>query len=1070
VAKASAVRDPRSYTPKHLAEKILTTRSALEGERKQVTVLFADVKGSVELSAQLGAEEWHGIMDRFFRILADGVHRFEGTVNQYTGDGIMALFGAPIAHEDHAQRACYAALHLKDELRRYQEDVKRRHAVTFSVRMGINSGEVVVGRIGDDLRMDYTAQGETVGLAHRLQELADPGTAYLSERTAALVSGFFTLHDIGLFEVKGIGKPPRVYELQGPGRLRTRLEVSRSRGFSRFVGREAEMHILETALERAIGGQGQVIGVVGEPGVGKSRLCLEFMERCRGRGLRTNEGHCPPHGKVLPFVPILELLRSYFGIVEHDSPEEARRKIAGTLLLLGEEFREVLPIIFEFLGVGDPERPAPLVDGDARQRALFGFLRRLTQAGAEREPFVVLIDDLHWIDPASDAFVGQFVEAVEGQRVLFVANFRPEYHGAWLRKSYYQQLPLLPLGSEATEALLDDLLGRDGALAPLRAKILDRTRGNPFFVEEVVQALLESGALEGAKGALRLAHTVESLEIPGTVQAVLASRIDRLAEREKRLLGVASVVGMVVPAEILQRVAGLSDADLSASLAKLSEAELLYEAAIYPRAEYAFKHPLTREVAYHSQLVERRHRIHVEVARALEEVEADRLDESAAALAHHYEEAGQRLGAGRWHGRAAEWTEKTDLGQALEHWRKVRRFMSDVSESPEVVALGLLACRKILSIGWHLGLSEDEAPSVFATGRPLAERARDLRSLAILLATYGSLRSSAGACDDFVDKSLEAMRVARQTIDLDLQAVIATFVQIAHLFAGRVREGLAFSESVLRDGLANRVTGSDVAVYNANVCIACLRGIFLLMTGATREALLEIDRAERLAVEHDDRIYRCIVNTIRSWCADITGSDVSVLARGRRGLEIAESVGYRYGIYYALEAIGFGHVLRGEWTDARRALESAVAFAREHRIAGPTAPRSLTHLARVELRLGEIERARSTIEAAVRAGREHHARLLEIQAHLERARILREIDGSDGIEEASLSLGAAERLIEETGAESFRPQVLEERGRLADLCGDTTARDRELAEAHRLYVAIGADGHAARLAKEMAAP
>src|SRR5262245_10522106 len=474
-----ARRDPRSYPPRHLAEKILQSKSALEGERKQVTVLFADVKGSVELSAQLGPEKWHGIMDRFFRVLADGVHRFEGTVNQYTGDGIMALFGAPIAHEDHAQRACYAALHLKEELRRYQEDVKRGHAVTFSVRTGINSGEVVVGRIGDDLRMDYTAQGETVGLAHRLQELADPGTAYVSERTAALVSGLFTLRDLGLFEAKGIGKQLRVHELEGAGRLRTRLEVSRSRGFSRFVGREAEMHALKSALERAISGQGQVVGVVGEPGVGKSRLCLEFVEHCRARGLSTLEGHCPPHGKVLPFVPILEIWRSYFGILEHDSPEEARRKIAGTLLLLGEGFREVLPIVFEFLGVGDPERPAPLVDGDARQRALFSFLRRLTQANAEREPGVVLIDDLHWIDPGSDAFVSQFVEAVEGRRVLFVANFRPEYHGAWLRKSYYQQLPLLPLGPEATEALLDDLLGPDGVLGALRAKILDRTRLHP---------------------------------------------------------------------------------------------------------------------------------------------------------------------------------------------------------------------------------------------------------------------------------------------------------------------------------------------------------------------------------------------------------------------------------------------------------------------------------------------------------------------------------------------------------------------------------------------------------------
>src|SRR5262245_23063323 len=328
---------------------------------------------------------------------------------------------------------------------------------------------------------DYTALGHTASLAARMEQIAAPDRAYVTSHTARLVQGLFVVQDLGPHAVKGAKEPIRVFELQAVGRLKTRLEVSRSRGFSRFVGRESEMHVLETALERAISGQGQVVGVVGEPGVGKSRLCLEFVERCRTRGLSVHEGHCPPHGKVLSFVPILELYRSYFGIVEHDSSEETRRKIAGTLLLLGEEFREVLPIVFEFLGVADPEKPASLVDGDARQRVLFGFVRRLTQARAEREPVVILIDDLHWIDPASDAYVGQFVEAIEGRRVLFVANFRPEYDGAWLRKSYYQQVPLLPLGREATEALLDDLLGLDGALGSLRAKILERTRGNPFF-------------------------------------------------------------------------------------------------------------------------------------------------------------------------------------------------------------------------------------------------------------------------------------------------------------------------------------------------------------------------------------------------------------------------------------------------------------------------------------------------------------------------------------------------------------------------------------------------------------
>ncbi len=318
-AKTGPAPDPRSYTPKHLAEKILTTRSAIEGERKQVTVLFADVQGSMTLAEQVDPEEWHGVLDRFFQLLADGVHRFEGTVNQYTGDGIMALFGAPIAHEDHARRACYAALHLDDNLRHYAEELKRTRGLSFSVRMGLNSGEVVVGRIGDDLRMDYTAQGQTVGLAARMEQLAAPGEIYLSEHCAKLVSGFFRLRDLGPFELKGVSAPVRVYELEGVSALHTRIEVSRSRGFSRFVGRSDEIAILQAALAKTIGGKGQVVGVVADPGVGKSRLCMEFMEHCRSRGIAVFEAHGVSHGKAIPFLPILELFRGYYGITEQDS-------------------------------------------------------------------------------------------------------------------------------------------------------------------------------------------------------------------------------------------------------------------------------------------------------------------------------------------------------------------------------------------------------------------------------------------------------------------------------------------------------------------------------------------------------------------------------------------------------------------------------------------------------------------------------------------------------------------------------------------------------------------------------
>src|SRR5262249_5517245 len=539
LAKAAKVgrRGPRSHPPRHLGEKILTSRSALEGERKQVTVLFADVKGSVELSAQLGPEEWHGIMDRFFRILADGIHRSEGTVNQYTGDGIMALFGAPIALEDHAQRACYAALYLRDGLRDLARDVKRRHGVDFATRIGLNSGEVIVGKIGDDLRMDYTAQGHTVGLAQRMENLASAGSIYMTPHTAGLGSGYFEHEDLGEFSIKGAGEPMHVFELRGVGRARTRFDLSRARGFSKFVGRHSEMAALEAALEQAIAGNAQVVGVVAEPGTGKSRLCFEFVEQCRAREIKVYEAHGVAYGKAVPLLPVLEFFRGYFGVTEQDTPSAARDKIGGRIVRLDETLVEGAPLLFDFLGVPDRDRPAPPLGPEARQRQLFDLFRRLARARSAREPAVLLFEDLHWFDRASEEYIENVVvEIAPGNRTLMLVNFRPEYHAQWMQRSHYQQVPLLPLGPEAIKELFADLLGSDRSLHRLRKLIQERTGGNPFFIEEIVQSLIETGDVAGARGTYRLVTPTAEVGLPATVQSVLAARIDRLPERDKQVL------------------------------------------------------------------------------------------------------------------------------------------------------------------------------------------------------------------------------------------------------------------------------------------------------------------------------------------------------------------------------------------------------------------------------------------------------------------------------------------------------------------------------------------------------
>ncbi len=637
-------------TPVHLADKIRSGRAALEGERKLVTVLFADVVHSMELAERIDPEEWHRVLDRFFHILAAGVHRFEGTVNHFTGDGLMALFGAPIAHEDHARRACHAALDLRDALGDYASVLAAR-GLGFAVRMGLNSGEVVLGRIGDDLHVEYTALGHTVGLAARMEQMAAPGTVYLTEHTARFVDGWFRLRDMGTPAMKGVTAPVRVYELVAPGSVRTRLEASRRRGFSRLVGREGELARLWRVLDDVVAGSGQVVGMVGDAGVGKSRLCLEFIERCRAQGITVHEAHCTAHGAGVPLLPIRELVRSLLALDDATPEAEIVARVRERLAAGGAELAGAAPVILDLLGVADPDA----VEGDDGGRApLRAVVGRLVQTIGATDPIVLFVDDAHWIDQSSDEVIHEIAGTAHQAHVLLLANFRGGYDLCWTAEtSRVHQVPLAPLSRPAAQALLAELLGDDESTGELLALIDERTAGNPLFIEEVVQSLAACGTLAGRPGAYLLAAPLDALAIPDNVQSLLAARIDRLGAEAKDVLATAAVIGKQFEAALLSAVAGLDERTLAAAIAALEAGELIHERPGATPACYAFRHPLTQEVAYHAQLADRRARIHGSVARALEQLRAERLGEHAELIAHHWNAAGMRYEATRWRRRAA---------------------------------------------------------------------------------------------------------------------------------------------------------------------------------------------------------------------------------------------------------------------------------------------------------------------------------------------------------------------------------------------------------------------------------
>jgi class 3 adenylate cyclase len=1073
VAKAAAEpRAVRDYTPRHLVDKVLATRSSLEGERKQVTVLFADVKGSLELSRAVDPEVWHGILDRFFGVLADAVHRFEGTVNQYTGDGIMALFGAPIAHEDHAQRACYAALQLRDDLGAVVRDVKREHGLGFSTRVGIHSGEVVVGKIGDDLRMDYTAQGATVGLAARMEQLASPDTIYLSDSTARLVDGYFALTDLGEFSVKGLDAPARVHQLTGLGAMRTRFEVSRARGLTRFVGRDADMKTLEAAFDASSGGSGQVVGVVAPAGTGKSRLCFEFLERCRARGVPVIEGHALSHGKNIPFLPMLEVFREYYGITPQDDPRAIREKIAGRLLLLDESFREALPIVFENFGAPDPNRPSPPMDAESRQRLLFGVLRRVVRG--EGEPFVAFLDDLHWLDPTSELFLAQWVDAIQGGRTMLLVNFRPEFRAEWMQRSWYRQIALAPLGPGAIQELLDDLLGRDPSVAGLAERIHARTGGNPFFTEEVVQGLIESGKLEGKRGGYRLIEPVEKLEIPASVTSLLASRIDRLAEREKHVLQAAAVLGKTFAEPLLEAIAELPQADLRAALDALKRGEFLYEQSLYPVAEYAFKHPLTQEVALGSQLGERRRKLHAAAAEALEETLAERLDESAALLAHHWEEAGRPREAARWQRRAAEWIRGRDSVQAIRHWQRARALASGLGADEEAQRLALEACSAIAMMGgWRLGLSAEEMAQIGEQGRALARQFGERNALVRIITAQAARNGVGGDTRSYYDGCLEAESHCDDSVDLESRLTVQLNLAYATFCMGRMTEALPACEEVGALADSDVRAGFEGFGFSAAAWSTHMAGWSLAFLGRLDEARKRCLATIRMSREHDLKENLGWALGGVSQQAWLTGAPVAGLPEPRsaalEAIEIAEGLSSRYSRAEATRCLAAAQLAAGSFEEAARSAGEGLALVRDHDTAREYEVSLLSFRAEALTALGDPAAALPVAREAMALAAAQPSFAYGVDACCQLAQALLATTGAAARTEVEAALAQASAWLDESGAEALRPRVLEARAALAAALGDGAAHARDLAEALRLYRAMGAEGHAARLSGQAGA-
>jgi class 3 adenylate cyclase/tetratricopeptide (TPR) repeat protein len=769
-----------AYTPPHLAEKIRTSRSALEGERKQVTVLFADLKGSTELIEGLDPEEARTLLDPALHVMMDAVHRYEGTVNQVLGDGIMALFGAPVAHEDHAVRSCYAALAMQAAMRRYAEDVRRSHGLEMQARVGLNSGEVVVRAIGNDLHMDYSAVGETTHLAARMEQLATPGSIRLTAATLRLAEGLVQVNALGRFPVKGLSNPVEVFELVGASTIRRRLQASAARGFTRFVGRQQELVALQQTLEQAGAGHGQVVALVGEAGVGKSRLVYEFIHSHRTQGWRVLESASVSYGKATPYFPVLDLLKHYCHVDDGDDARTIRAKVTGQILTLDETLQDTLPALLALLDAVPDDSPFLQLDPSQRRQRMLDGLKRVLLRESQMQSLLLMCEDLHWIDAETQALLDSLVESLPTARLLLLVNYRPEYQHGWGSKTYYTQLRLDPLPPASADALLQALLGDDPTLVPLKQLLIERTAGNPFFLEESVRTLVETGVLVGAPRAYRLAEAMASIQVPATVQAVLAARLDRLPPEEKRLLQTAAVIGTDVPFALLQAIADVPEAVLRRCLAQLQAAEFLYETRLFPEPEYTFKHALTHEVAYGSLLLEGRRVMHARIVEALETLAGDRLAEQVERLAHHAlrsEVWDKALRYCRQAGmRAAAHSAYREAATAYEHALMALRHLPDSRDTHEQAIDVRLELRNVLLPLGDFG----RILHYLREAETLAEALHDRRRLGWATAHLTSLFIRMGDQEQVLASSQRALALAEALGDVVLQ--VRTMYHLGSLY------------------------------------------------------------------------------------------------------------------------------------------------------------------------------------------------------------------------------------------------------------------------------------------------
>jgi len=1051
------------YLPKGLTEKILAQRNRIEGERKQVTVMFCDMEGYTHLSERLGPEEAYGIMDQVYEILIHKVHDYEGTVNEMTGDGVMALFGAPIALEDAAQRAIRSSLAIHREMAKFSDGIKReREGIPpLRMRIGIHTGPVVVGTLGNDLRVEFKAVGDTVNLASRMEGLAEPGTTYETEDTFRATEGFFRFEALGEREVKGKGEPVKIYQVIAPSTSRTRFDVSADRGLTPFVRRERELELLLDGLERSRGGRGQAISIVSDAGVGKSRLLYEFRKAVASKDVTFLEGKCLSYSRGVSYHLHIDVLKANFDIREGDGDSEIGEKVKRGLKIIRLDEASTLPYFLELLSVKDSGIDEIPMSPEARRDRMMEALNRIVLKGSEIRPLILAYEDLHWVDKSSEEVLKYVLESIPGARVLLIFTYRPEFVHTWGGKSYHSQVNLNRLSNRESLVMLSHLLGTDQIESDLEDFILEKTEGIPFFIEEFIKSLRALEIIERKDNTYRIAKDIQTVTIPATIHDVIMARVDSLPEKAKALLQTGSMVGREFSHDLINRVVDLPEQELLSHLSVLKDSELVYERGIYPQSTYIFKHALTQEVAYNSLLLKRRKEIHQKVGRAIEQIYPRRLEEFYEMLTYHYSKSDDSEKAYQYLKLSGEKAARNY--STWETFRYSKEAVNLLKQRPETEKnkREKLEVLRLMTIPMRLLGYPEGSLQFLQEGGKLAKEIEDEKSQIIFYSRMGNYYTIKGG-DPLrgIEYSEISFQNAEKIQDIELIARTGWDLTASYVISGEFLKSSNVAKRVIvLLEKTKKVLDSFGAGLNVYSAVLGYYGWEMGWLGNFEEGKVLLEKGLRFASEINDKRSLGLIEFLYGWYFCAKGGGKNTIEHFQDSVRYLEEVKWRSVLGLAWSGLGSGYYLMNDPETARKYIEKGLKIQSD----GGTSWWLSLHfllLSMVHFDSGDLKNAQNSIEEAVRLSQNNREKQYEAISRLWLGRIVGKAETLGGRGEEYILQGI--KILDELKIKPFCAQGYLFLGELYTDRGQREKALENLKKAQGMYQDMGMDYWLAR--------